>query len=284
MRVRIDNAEIFLNEFTDSGINIALEWIEPFGIAMIKSYVSTNKDKEFILEPCNHNVKGYLDAVIKADKIDENSTYLLQEIGKTNNEQVANFITSKILLEISDNEDKDDIKQYLRYMITEMIDNVVSHSCSIGYNCIAAQYYPKLKKIQVAIVDSGIGLMNALHKMHNPASEQDAIQKALEKEITGSNKFDSYGHQKHAGLGLFFLKRIIEETKGNILIISNDTIYFNKNKIEKFKVCKNTKWMGTAIVFELSIDSIDYEWNQIRNLIQNEVYSEKDEELEEFLF
>ena len=69
--------------------------------------------------------------------------------------------------------------------------------------------------------------LNSLKSMHNPEDEQDAILKALEKEITGSNKYDTYGIQKHAGLGLYFLKRIVNETKGNLVIISNDTVYSN---------------------------------------------------------
>ena len=284
MQIKINNSEEFLNIFTGSNINIEyLSWIDPFGVAMLKAHADTNNQSVNIAK-CNRNVKGYIKTVIGAETINEDSTYLLQKIGQTDNESVADFIIKRILLKISDSEDKDDIQQYLRYMITEMIDNVVSHACSTGYDCIAAQYYPSLKKIQIAIVDSGIGLMNSLRNNHNPSNEVTAISKALEKEITGSNKYDSYGNQKHAGLGLFFLKRIIEQTKGNLLIISNNTMYSNINGTEEFKICENSKWSGTAIVFEFFVDSIDYEWSQIRNLIHNEVYSEEEEDLEEFLF
>ena len=284
MQIKINNSEEFLNVFTGSNINIEyLSWIDPFGIAMLKAHSNTNSQRVNITS-CNSNVRGYIKTITASETINKNSTYLLQKIGNTDNESVADFIIKRILLKISDSEDKNDIQQYLRYMITEMIDNVVSHSCSRGYDCIAAQYYPNLKKIQVAIVDSGIGLMKSLRNNYNPNSEVKAITKALEKEITGSNKYDIYGNQKHAGLGLFFLKRIIEQTKGNLLIISNNTIYSNMNGTEEFKISKDSKWSGTAIVFEFFVDSIDYEWSQIRNLIHNEVYSEEEEDLEEFLF
>lgn len=284
MQIKINNSEEFLDVFSGGSINIEyLSWIDPFGVAMLKAYADTNNESVNI-DRCNSNVKGYITTVIGSSTINESSTYLLQKIGNTDNESVADFIIKKILLKISNGEDKDDIKQYLRYMITEMIDNVVSHACSTGYDCIAAQYYPNLKKIQVAIVDSGIGLMNSLKNNHNPNSEVNAIYKALEQEITGSNKYDAYGNQKHAGLGLFFLKRIIEQTEGNLLIISNDTMYSNIKGREEVKVCEGSTWSGTAIVFEFFIDSIDYEWSQIRTLIHNEVYSDEEEGLEEFLF
>ena len=285
MEIKLENIRNFIHLLDKTDIQINnLTWIDPFGIAMLKSFVNLN-GIDVNLNNCRSSVEGYLRAILTAKDIKDTASYLFQEISEQNNEEVASFIVNKLLERIPPDSDKEDIKKYLNYMITEMLDNVISHSKSKGYNYIVAQYYSTLRKIQIAIVDTGIGFLNSLRAMHNPQNEQEAILKALEKEITGSNKFDAYGIQKHAGLGLYFLKRIVNETKGNLVVISNDTIYSNFSvEEEKIETIENSEWKGSVIVFEFFIDNLDYEWEQIRKLIQNEVYSDEEEEEVEFLF
>lgn len=281
MEIKLQNVNDFVLLLNKKNIEINnLSWIEPFGIAMLKSFINLNK-VTYKFNACKSKVESYLSIILQANDINESSSYMFQEIKESNNEDVSNFIVNKLLEAIPKNSDKADIKKYLNYMISEMLDNVISHSNSDGYNYIVAQYYPTLKKIQIAIVDTGIGFMNSLKTMHNPKDEKEAILKALEKEITGSNKFDTYGVQKHAGLGLYFLKRIVNKTNGNLVVISNDTIYSSfANKGENVEVIEYSEWKGSAVVFEFFIDNLDYEWEQIRKLIQFEVYPDEEEEVE----
>lgn len=284
MEIKLINIKDFICLLKKDSIELdKITWIDPFGIAILKSFKDLNKISNLRFTNCNSSVESYLNTILSAKDIKDTATYLFQKINLSNNEDVANFVVNKLLEKIPTDSDKDDIKKYLNYMITEMLDNVVSHSNSEGYDYIVAQYYNNLRKIQIAIVDTGIGFLNSLKSMHNPENEQDAILKALEKEITGSNKYDTYGIQKHAGLGLYFLKRIVNETKGNLVIISNDTVYSDFSNNINIETIKDSQWKGSAIIFEFFIDNLDYEWEQIRRLIQNEVYSEEEEDVE-FLF
>jgi len=189
---------------------------------------------------------------------------------------IADNITNKIInnaTNLSDDE-KDDLSKYLKYLIREMMSNVVSHSQSSIGGFITAQYYPTKKKVQVIIIDNGIGLQASLAQKYTLDNEADAIQKAMEKNVTGSNPFATYNNvQKHAGLGLFFLSKIIENTQGNLLIVSNSTIYkSNHNTFTEL----NTGFKGTLIAFEIFEDNLEYEFMQLFNIIKSE--DEEDEE------
>jgi len=165
-------------------------------------------------------------------------------------------------------DDSNDIKNYLQYLISEMMDNVISHSCSEDGGLVLIEYdYPN-KSIQVMIIDSGIGLSKGLLNEYKVDNEKDAIKKAMEKEITGSNSFGTYNNvQKHAGLGLYFLSRIINETKGNLTIVSNNAMYSNKDELYDNI---DSSFKGTLIAFEIYIDNLEYEFRQLFNIIKDE--------------
>jgi len=148
---------------------------------------------------------------------------------RTNNTDEINSILTQKILDNAKNlspEEKEDLSEYLEYMISEMMGNVISHAQSIHGGFVTAQYYPKEKKVQVVIIDGGVGFLSTLSKQFDVKNEGEAIQKALEKEITGSNKYSAYNNApEHAGLGLFFLSSILEATQGKFTIISNHTVF-----------------------------------------------------------
>ena len=140
-------------------------------------------------------------------------------------------------------------------MISEMMGNVISHSRSPYGGFVTAQYYPKEKMVQVVIIDGGVGFFSTLSKYFDVRNEGEAIQKSLERAVTGSNKYSSYNNApKHAGLGLFFLSNILEATQGKLTIISNNTIFkYPGNTIDALE----TAFKGSVVAFEIYVDSID---------------------------
>lgn len=274
MTIEFSNIETLLQQL---GHDINLEnitWIEPIGIAILKLFQDTNPQAEISLTG-HESVVSYCNTILQGS-LSSNNTYTPFISFNDEIDVIADNITNKIINNANNllDEEKDDLSKYLKYLIREMMSNVVSHSQSPIGGFITAQYYPTKKKVQIIIIDNGIGLQASLAQKYTLDNEADAIQKAMEKNVTGSNPFATYNNvQKHAGLGLFFLSKIIEKTQGNLLIVSNSTIY--KNSPTTFKEL-NTDFQGTLIAFEIFEDNLEYEFMQLFNIIKSE--DEKDEE------
>jgi len=272
MTIEFSNIEVLLEQLNNKEL-IALNnitWIEPIGIAILKLFNVTNPQikltltgKESAVSYCNTILEGSLSSY---------NTYTPFIPFNNEIDVIADDITHKIINNASKltNDEKDDLSKYLKYLIREMMSNVVSHAKSQIGGFITAQYYPKKNKVQVVIIDNGIGLQESLSQNYSLNNERDAIQKAIEKEVTGSNPCATYNNvQKHAGLGLFFLSKIIENTQGNLLIVSNNTIYKSTHTQNSFQEL-NTNFKGTLVAFEIFEDKLEYEFMQLFNIIKSE--------------
>jgi len=276
MTIEFSNIETLLKQLNNVD-TITIEnitWIEPIGIAILKLFNDTNPQILLSLTG-NENAVSYCNTILQGS-VSSSRTYTPFIPFDNEIDVIADDITHKIISNANNLtiEGKDDLSKYLKYLIREMMSNVVSHAESQIGGFITAQYYPTKKKVQVVIIDNGIGLQTSLSQKYNLDNEKDAIVKAMEKEVTGSNSFASYNNvPKHAGLGLFFLSKIIENTRGNLLIVSNDTIY--KSTQNSFQEL-NTDFKGTLIAFEIFEDNLEYEFIQLFNIIKSE--DEEDEE------
>ena len=260
MLITLSNIKNLL-ELLNDDINIKkLINIEPIGIALVEFYKAIQLDKK-----------------IDTSK-NSSSTPLIQ----FRNEQDINKVTQDITNQILENSklltinDKEDLDKYLKYLISEIMDNVISHSYSTIGGCVSAKYYSEQNKVQVVIIDNGIGLLKGLSNHHSVKNEKEAIKKAMEKEVTGSNTFKTYNNiQKHAGLGLYFLSKIIEYTKGKLLIVSNDTIY---NSTYEEYITINSPFRGTLVAFEIYEKELAYEFKTLHSIIRDEDKNEDEDE------
>ncbi|HHB95028.1 MAG TPA: ATP-binding protein [Campylobacterales bacterium] len=247
-----------------------LTWIEPIGVALLKLHKEANPNIKIDILGDNNSI-NYLNTLLFASSNTHNTyTPLIQFRDGQNIDNITKDVTAKIIHSASSlsSVDRDDLGKYLQYLISEIMDNVISHSKSNIGGFVSAQYYPKKNMVQVVIVDNGIGLLKGLSNHHNVSNEQEAIQKAMEKEVTGSNNFSTYNNvQKHAGLGLYFLSKIIEYTKGKLTIVSNDSIYESINK--RYTTIKSS-FKGTLVAFEIYEKELDYEFSTLHNMIRDE--------------
>ncbi len=272
MNIRFSNIESLLEKIKNAmHINIhKLDWIDPIGIAILKQHKVSNPEIDVITSGTSYD---YINRILYDDKDAGQSYFPLEYFDSmTNNiDEIANDITYKIVNNANNLSigEKHDLSLYLDYMISEMMDNVMSHSLSQHGGFVTAQYYPDdNNKIQVVIADNGVGLLKTLSNHFTLASEAEAIQKAMEKEVTGSDAFSAYNNvPKHAGLGLFFLFNIIRYTKGTLLIVSNDTIF--RYPENTFQVL-DTDFKGTIVAFEIYESNLDYEFTQLFKIIGNE--------------
>lgn len=130
------------------------------------------------------------------------------------------------LAEILAQQSSGDLVDALTFSIREIMRNVYEHSKSkrIEY---CAQYWPSYNKVEIAIIDHGIGLRASLQ--NNPhiqiANHSDAIQQALMPAISSKNYkgaiIDTNDPWHNSGFGLYMTNRICR-LGGSFLICSGD--------------------------------------------------------------
>jgi len=119
-----------------------------------------------------------------------------------------------------------DLVDALTFSIREIMRNVFEHSKSKSIE-YCAQYWPYYNKVEIAIVDNGIGLKTSLS--NNPyieiGSHSDAIQQALMPAISSKNYkgaiVDTNDPWHNSGFGLYMINRICR-LGGSFIICTGD--------------------------------------------------------------
>lgn len=119
-----------------------------------------------------------------------------------------------------------DLVDALTFSIREIMRNVYEHSDSKSIE-YCAQYWPSYNKVEIAIIDHGMGLKTSLKK--NPHVEiethSDAIQQALMPAISSKNYkgaiIDTSDPWHNSGFGLYMISRICR-LGGSFLICTGD--------------------------------------------------------------
>ena len=95
----------------------------------------------------------------------------------------------------------------IRYIVSELVRNVIEHAGTSHGAFVAAQYYAKSNTIRIGICDAGVGITKTIRHSHHATDDLQAIRLALTPGITGTTKREG-GTEQNAGAGLFFVKSI----------------------------------------------------------------------------
>lgn len=270
-QIKLSNIEQFLYRFNNNNYLMQdLKWVEPIFITMVSAY---NQDVNFEIETDNIYLINMLNMTYK-----QNSTYSPVEKINTRDglEKISSHLTNKMMQNFSDlsNLDKSDLNKYLQYLFLELMNNVADHAQSIGH--VMVQYYPTNKKVQFAIADKGVGFLSNLRlKYSDIYTEEEAIYKALEKGITATLT-TMYGQEKNAGYGLYAMVEILKQTKGEFVIISNDTIVRYRNGEYTSKILEDA-WKGVVVSFRFDEAKINFNIDYFnKNYLWNDLDDEED--------
>ena len=260
--IRINNIEYAFNTGIDNNGYAKSKWIEPVFVVALKAKLED--------ENLNYKLKNSYLMNMFNNKYNPNTSYSPIEriINRGENiDKVAKQLSSVMLKNYSDLNERDikDLNDYLFYLFTEMMNNVIDHSKSSVGGFAMAQYYEKNRKIQFAIADRGVGFLeNVKLKLSNISNEIEAIEKALAKGFTATTQ-TMYGQERNAGYGLYAMTKIIEQVEGKFVIISNDGLYrydtFTK-KIER-KIL-DTPYKGVIIAFEFEEGNINLSLDEFK--------------------
>lgn len=155
------------------------------------------------------------------NKKDPSGRFIPLTIIKTPTEQ-SRFISEMIPLLHLPPKKADAIK----YVVGELIRNVLEHSMSETGAIVAAQYYKKSNTIRIGICDNGIGIRKSLSKFwpNHTENDVDAIKWALTPGVSGTTT-NAGGTGDNAGAGLFFIKSIAKVARNYFMIYSGSGIY-----------------------------------------------------------
>ena len=137
-----------------------------------------------------------------------------------NSQDQSRFITDMVpLLHLSEKN-----ATVVRYIIGELVRNVLEHSLAEDGAIVAAQYYKKTNRVSIGICDTGIGIWKSMWNYWRPKTDIDAIKLALTPGITGTTRKEG-GTAENAGAGLFFIKSIAKITRNYFVIYSGRAEY-----------------------------------------------------------
>jgi anti-sigma regulatory factor (Ser/Thr protein kinase) len=199
---------------------------------------------------------------------------------KTANDQ-SSFITDMIpLLHLSENN-----TTIIKYVIGELVRNVLEHAFTKNGAIVAAQYYKKTNRVSIGICDTGIGIWKSMHTFWHPKNDIEAIKLALTPGITGTTRREG-GTAENAGAGLFFIKSIAKIARNYFVIYSGTAKYTllkhrsdikglpklhaDPNKDRHNETNSAPNFQGTLVAVDISLDETP-EFNTLLSQI-GEVY------------
>ena len=154
----------------------------------------------------------------------------------------------------------------MKYVISELVRNVLEHSLSSVGAIICAQYFQKTQRLSVGVSDLGVGIQTTMGRYQKVSTSLGAIHQALRPGISGTSpKYG--GNEFNAGAGLFFIKSIAHVSQNYFVIYSGDalfklrkttdserdTLYADPTYDRATRVESLPEWPGTTIGIDLSV-------------------------------
>lgn len=135
-------------------------------------------------------------------------------VKKTNADEIAREMSRCIAVH---SEQADDVETCFKYALGEILANCAQHSGAEGYAC--AQYYPKSKRIAIAVADCGIGLRNSFNDTEMEGrllSHEDALRECLKPFVSSAllRPPPPYGSHVNRGIGLAMVSELARQTCG----------------------------------------------------------------------
>lgn len=136
------------------------------------------------------------------------------------------------------------VLQTLSYCFYEILDNVLTHSTK-SCGIVVLRYLPEKAKIQIMVVDDGIGIHRSLteNEAYRDLSEADALALCMHDKVTDG---------KGMGFGLYSTACLMRQAGIVLKLHSGSHILVSDGKEERTEGAEF--WQGTVIYFELYSD------------------------------
>ena len=259
-----------------------LEWFEPFSLLYLSSEIQLIRDKYSTkkFKAINHLTKSYAGHMgfFKAfgcnfgnipGQTAGNRNYipitiynceLLRREAAKGYEKVGQFIENNASKAASllTRTNSGEIYDVLTYSIREIIRNVIEHSESKRFG-FCAQYWPSKNKVELSVLDRGIGIKAGLDSNPhlNIQNDHEALNFSLMPGISGKAykgaRQPKDDHWANTGYGLYMTSRLCREG-GSFFIASGKTsLLLSENSKENISAPFN----GTALRLILNTNRLN---------------------------
>lgn len=163
----------------------------------------------------------------------------------------------------------DSMRLTVRYVLVELLRNVLQHSGDpLGAVAAAQRMDPGHGRshpmIQLAVADAGIGIPRTLHAAHPHLTDyRQALERALQPHISGTFEEGLTGSFENAGLGLYMVSEMARCTGGRLLIATTGAALVlepaGARLVPRFLEPTGVGFPGTLVAFEIPTDAVqDY--------------------------
>lgn len=255
----------------DENISLDEKFLTPLDTLVIKRFLESQR------LPLIQN--SYFDYMNSCTQSGRTYTPIHNISNRGDIEQITQEITQTIIGFIQDAQTQKELKICLNYIISELLNNIVDHSGSQGWSM--AQYYPKLRKVIVCIMDCGCGFLHRINsKFSEITTELEAIKKALQRGVTASIA-RVYNQERNSGYGLYIIYSLAKEIKNSeFLIASNNQVFYFGPRPENCNL--QTSLEGSLACFSLDIKELENNDYYVDNLISFAKTSQEDEDFDIF--
>lgn len=255
-----------------------LKFVTPSGLCYLIASIQTltniiGKENFEIIMPNNNSTNNYLTRMNFLETLGLNDdNYInkndcsnrlieLQKISMTDrcDWQITENLTNVLESQLPVN--NQGILKAVSYAIGEIVDNTLRHSQSPIGGYICAQTYPNKNKLEICIIDCGIGIVESLkvendvhkEKISKFKSDSEFIQYSIEKGVTSKTQ-QKFGETGHSGEGLFFTSEFIKENNGRMKVISDNGMLLIDSKVGIQLSETQHHWQGTIVMLEFNLD------------------------------
>ena len=258
----------------------SFEMAQPWGLAGIAALARNKLSHPIKIELLGTSPNGRfasalgLPELIKGDKPtrrpEQGRTVKMCCVDKFGDIEPAAYEISNLLVDVNSRDesekitylDPEETRKTIYYVIVELLRNVIQHSQDQIGAVVVAQNMSKERadsndqKIQVAVVDTGIGIFRALKAMHEEITTPEvALERSIWPHFSGAFDKTKKGTSQNAGLGLFFVSEMAKLTAGTLMIATRGATLIIKGDPEgegnNHISTSNEEFPGTLVVFEL---------------------------------
>jgi len=155
----------------------------------------------------------------------------------------------------------------IRYVISELVRNVLEHARAPGGAFLCAQFFKASGILSLGVADAGVGIRSTMSRYHVAPTNWDALVLAMRPGISGTTGRIG-GTDYNAGAGLFFTKSIACASRNYFAIYSGDAmfklrttparepilLYADPQKDYHTRESGLPIWPGTLVGVDISLD------------------------------
>jgi len=207
------------------------------------------------------------------DELTDNATKKnnqIAEVIENESERVASIIISAY--NKLDEDKANFAKQSISYSLREIMRNSIEHSRD-NKVVIFAQSFPRLKRVEIAIMDDGIGIKSTLSEKFGEISPLEALRLALMPGVSRADtSIDTGDKWQNSGFGLYVVSELCKKLpKSQFFMVSSGASYSahcDQNGMSEENTRSSYIWStGTTTMLSISINGYSYFSNLLEQIV-----------------